>query len=56
VPEPELSPHTLSSVCVSRGGGTFHTDRNWPAAAALPLSRIIIHETIYEGFADKKRK
>jgi hypothetical protein len=27
VPEPELSPHILGDVCVSIGGGTFHTDR-----------------------------
>ncbi|VVB71724.1 Uncharacterised protein [uncultured archaeon] len=38
VPEPELSPHILWDVCVSSGGGSFHTGRNRPAAAALPLS------------------
>ena len=30
----------MRDVCVSSGGGTFHTGRNWPAAAALPLSSV----------------
>jgi len=42
VPEPELSPHILWDVCVSSGGGTFHTGHSWPAAAALPLSLFLI--------------
>ena len=33
-----LAPHPFRDVCVSSGGGTFHTGQNWPAAAALPLS------------------
>ena len=33
-----LALHPLGNVCVSSGGGTFHTGLNRPAAAALPLS------------------
>ena len=52
VPEPELSPHILWDVCVSRGGRTFHTGQNWPAAAALPLSsNLFVTPAAYNLFA-----
>ena len=36
-----LALHPLGNVCVSSGGGTFHTGLNRPAAAALPLSLML---------------